>query len=185
MFKCRKFPWKITLTFNNIWWSVGWKKQTFNYPICSNTVFSTHHRLLNSLNSNLFNSRCFSRFFCVMFNQLRNRRRNFYTYIYQYQSFIYHTHSLLLFIVMRDQHNNIFTVNNLIRNLIIRYDFLCAFDYYCMAHWTLLLFTVLLLLVCFVFTLIKLMHSRAHRWKTTACQLWSSKQNNVWCYIKL
>lgn len=39
---------------------------------------------------------------------------------------------------MRDQNNNIFTVNNLIRNLIIRYDFLCAFDYYCMAHWTLL-----------------------------------------------
>lgn len=66
MFKCTKFPWKITLTFNNIWWSVGWKKQTFNYPICSYTVFSTHHRLLNSLNSNLFNSRCFSLFFSVL-----------------------------------------------------------------------------------------------------------------------
>lgn len=96
MFKCRKFPWKITLTFNNIWWSVGWKKQTFNYPICSYTVFSTHHRLLNSLNSNLFNSRCFSRFFRVMFNQLRNRRRNFYIYISISVLHLSHTFTIII-----------------------------------------------------------------------------------------
>lgn len=161
----------------------------FNYPICSYTVFSPHHRLLNSLNSNLFNSRCFSLFFSVLCLINCEIVDVIFIYIYQYQSFIYHTHSLLLFIVMRDQNNNIFTVNNLIRNLIIRYDFLCAFDYYCMAHWTLLyccdcLQSFIACLLCVyidqidAFTCTSLKDDSMPLW-------WSSKQNNVWCYIKL